>query len=90
MDSTTEDIVLWGCSEGKSVEIQSRSKRALPARSASFNVTFYDSLRVHVQSFLAQIRAGQSPLVTGQDGLRGLEIIQAAIQSEKIGAAVSV
>ncbi|MEM7126227.1 MAG: Gfo/Idh/MocA family oxidoreductase [Chloroflexota bacterium] len=47
------------------------------------NITFYDSLRIHVHSFLERIATGQTPLVSGQDGLRGLEIIQAAIESGK-------
>ena len=54
------------------------------------NITFYDSLRMHVQSFLEQIAAGQTPLVTGHDGLRGLEIIQAAIESGRSGVVVRV
>ncbi|MEM7530833.1 MAG: Gfo/Idh/MocA family oxidoreductase [Chloroflexota bacterium] len=54
------------------------------------NITFYDSLRVHVQSFLARIAAGQAPLVTGHDGLRGMEIIQAAIESGERGSVVKV
>ncbi|MBV7332104.1 Gfo/Idh/MocA family oxidoreductase [Chloroflexi bacterium TSY] len=52
------------------------------------NITFYDSLVSHIHSFLAQIAAGEAPLVTGQDGLRGLEIIDAAIESERTRSAV--
>lgn len=54
------------------------------------NITFYDSLRAHVQSFLARIAAGHPPPVTGADGLRGLEIIQAAIESGKSGNKVRI
>lgn len=55
------------------------------------NITFYDSLRTHVHSFLARIAAGRAPLVTGADGLRGLKIIQAAIESgENRGSRIDV
>ena len=51
-------------------------------------VAFYDSLASHVHSFLERLAAGQPPLVTGHDGLRGLEIIQAAIESNQTGEVV--
>ena len=54
------------------------------------NITFYDSLRIHVQSFLKRIASGQAPLVMGHDGLRGIKIIQAAIESGNSGAVVRV
>ncbi|MEM7033332.1 MAG: Gfo/Idh/MocA family oxidoreductase [Chloroflexota bacterium] len=54
------------------------------------NITFYDTLKSHIHHFLDQISAGQAPLVTGKDGLRGLEIIQAAIESGQSGKTISV
>ena len=54
------------------------------------NITFYDSLKSHIHAFLAQIAAGQAPLVTGHDGLRGLEIVAAAIESDRSGAVVAI
>lgn len=51
---------------------------------------FYDSLTNHIHSFLGRLSEGKTPLVTGQDGLRGLEIVQAAIQSNQMGHVVGV
>ena len=51
---------------------------------------FYDSLTNHIHCFLERLAAGQPPLVTGQDGLRGLEIVQAAVQSNQTGQVVDV
>ena len=52
--------------------------------------TFYDSLTNHVHCFLERLAEGKIPLVTGQDGLRGLEIVEAAIQSNQTGQVVNV
>ena len=52
--------------------------------------TFYDSLTNHIHNFLERLSEGKTPLVTGQDGLRGLEIVQAAIQSNQMGHVVDV
>ncbi|MDE0041453.1 MAG: Gfo/Idh/MocA family oxidoreductase [Candidatus Poribacteria bacterium] len=52
--------------------------------------TFYDSLTNHIHCFLERLAEGKTPLVTGQDGLRGLEIVQAAIQSNQTGQVVGV
>jgi len=51
---------------------------------------FYDSLTNHIHSFLERLSEGQPPLATGEDGLRGLEIIQAAIESNQTGQVVKV
>ena len=51
---------------------------------------FYDSLTNHIHNFLDRLSKGKSPLVTGEDGLRGLEIVQAAIQSNQMGHVVDV
>lgn len=42
---------------------------------------FYDSLTVHVASFLEHISRGQTPPVTAEDGLRGSRIIEAAVKN---------
>ncbi len=52
--------------------------------------TFYDSLTNHIHCFLERLVEGKTPLVTGRDGLRGLEIVQAAIQSNQTGQAIAV
>jgi len=51
---------------------------------------FYDSLTNHIHCFLQRLSEGRSPLVTAADGLRGLEVIQAAIKSNQIGEVVKV
>lgn len=51
---------------------------------------FYDSLTNHIHCFLERMAEGKIPLVTGQDGLRGLEIVHAAIQSNQTGQVVEV
>lgn len=51
---------------------------------------FYHSLDAHVLNFLARIRRGEPPAVTGGDGVRGLEIVQAAIESHRTGCEVTV
>lgn len=51
---------------------------------------FYDSLKAHVGAFLEHVADGKAPPVTGLDGLRGLEIVDAAMRSEKEGRSVEV
>ena len=51
---------------------------------------FYDSLGAHVRDFLARVARGDAPLVTGADGVRGLEIVAAAIESHRSGRAQDV
>ena len=51
---------------------------------------FYHSLDAHLLSFLARIHRGEAPLVPGTEGVRGLEIVQAAIESHRSGCAVAV
>ena len=51
---------------------------------------FYDSLTNHIHSFLARLANDKPPLVTGEDGLRGLEIVQAAVRSNQIGQVVDL
>ena len=51
---------------------------------------FYDSLTNHIHCFLERLSEGRSPQVTGQDGLRGLEIVQAAIRSNRLRQVVDV
>jgi len=47
---------------------------------------FHATIGLHVQAFVERIAAGQDPPVTGRDGLRGLEIIEEAVQSIEGGA----
>ena len=51
---------------------------------------FYHSLDSHVLSFLERVQRGEPPLVTGWDGVRGLEIVAAAIESHGSGCKVPV
>lgn len=51
---------------------------------------FYDSLDAHVRDFLARVRRGDAPLVTAADGVRGLQIVAAAVESHESGCAVDV
>lgn len=51
---------------------------------------FYDSLIEHVQAFLDHVSHGHCPSVTGRDGLAGLKLAEAAIESLKRGFAVEV
>lgn len=50
---------------------------------------FYHSLDAHVLDFLARVHHGEPLAVSGTDGVRGLEIVQAAIESHRTGCAVS-
>ena len=47
----------------------------------SSEATFYDTVRVHLHSFLRAVAEGRSPEVTAHDGVRGLEIIDGMIAS---------
>ena len=46
---------------------------------------FYDSLVEHVQAFLEHVAEGSEPPVTGRDGLAGLQLAEAAIESLQSG-----
>jgi predicted dehydrogenase len=43
--------------------------------------TFESTIREHLRTFLARVAAGQPPPVSGLDGLRGLELVEAALRS---------
>ncbi|GDX41363.1 oxidoreductase [Armatimonadota bacterium] len=49
---------------------------------------FYHSLDTHVLSFLERTHKGEPPLVSGWDGVRGLEIVAGAIESHRLGCRV--
>jgi predicted dehydrogenase len=49
-----------------------------------------DSNAAMIAEFLAAIREGRPPLVTGEDGLRAVEIVHAAYRSAKSGQPVKV
>jgi predicted dehydrogenase len=51
---------------------------------------FYDSLGEHVRDFIERIVAGRPPSVTGQDGLWGLKLAAAAIESLSTARAIDV
>ncbi|MBI3922784.1 MAG: Gfo/Idh/MocA family oxidoreductase [Armatimonadetes bacterium] len=52
--------------------------------------SFHDSLAAHVQDFLERLYQGEAPLISGWDGVRGLQIVEAAIESDKLGRRVSL
>ena len=51
---------------------------------------FYDSLSAHVLDFLARVACGDAPLVTGADGMGGLEIVTATIEFHRSSSALDV
>ncbi len=51
---------------------------------------FYHSLDAHVLAFLESVHKREAPLVSGRDGVRGLEIVAAAIESHRSGRRVTV
>ena len=53
-------------------------------------IAFYDSLTNHIHCFLERLAEEKPPLVTEKDGLRGLEIVQAAVQSNRTGQVVNL
>lgn len=54
------------------------------------DTAFYDSLDAHLLAFLAAIHRGDLPPVPGREGVRGLEIVEAAVESHRTGRAVAV
>jgi predicted dehydrogenase len=57
---------------------------------AGDDTRFYDSLTAHVHDFLKRVQANVPPLVIAADGVRGLEIAAAAIESHDSGELVAV
>jgi len=51
---------------------------------------FHDTIERHVREFIASIADGRPPPVGGVDGLRGLEIVEAAVESHEKGRPVTV
>jgi predicted dehydrogenase len=51
---------------------------------------FYDSLASHVESFLIRLAQGKAPLVCGADGVEGLRIVEAAIESNRRGRKIKL
>jgi len=49
---------------------------------------FYGTVLAHIKAFCESIAAGKQPPVTGLDGLRSLQIIEAAIKSFETGQTV--
>lgn len=60
-----------------------------PSHFAS-GAAFYDSLIEHLQCFLNCVNARRSPYVSGQDGLIGLKLAEAAIESLERGCSIEV
>lgn len=44
---------------------------------------FFDTVSAHVIAFIDSVRSGEEPPVTGRDGLCGLKIVEAAIESHR-------
>jgi predicted dehydrogenase len=51
---------------------------------------FDSTIRDHLRTFLARLAAGEDPPVSGVDGLRGLELVEAALRSHAEGREVEL
>lgn len=51
---------------------------------------FYDTLDAHLAAFLDAVRCGEPAPVSADDGVRGLEVVEAAIRSHRDGASVAL
>jgi predicted dehydrogenase len=51
---------------------------------------FYDTIVDHVRDFITRVEAGNAPSVTGRDGLAGLNLAAAAIESLRAARFVEV
>ena len=60
------------------------------ARQPGVSWTFWgsDADRLMLQGFLTAVREGKTPPVTGEDGLRAVEVVQAAYRSLEVGGPV--
>lgn len=47
--------------------------------------SFYETIAAHIRSFLDCLAAGTPPPVSGRDGLRGMEVAEAAVESHVRG-----
>jgi predicted dehydrogenase len=61
-----------------------------PSPFGAAGTAFYDSLTAHLHGFLACLRAGEAVPVSGEEGVRGLEIVEAAILAHETRTRVSV
>jgi myo-inositol 2-dehydrogenase/D-chiro-inositol 1-dehydrogenase len=52
--------------------------------------SFRSTIREHLQLFLARVAVGAEPPVSGFDGLRGLELVEAALRSHAEGREVAL
>jgi predicted dehydrogenase len=52
--------------------------------------SFYATVTDHLQDFLEYIAEGREPPISGQEGVRGLQIVTAAVQSYREGKRVEV
>lgn len=52
--------------------------------------SFYDTVQAHVHDWLDRLTEGQAPLVTGRDGLRGMQVVAGAIASWERRQTISV
>jgi predicted dehydrogenase len=50
--------------------------------------SFDSTIRDHLYAFIARVSSGEEPPVTGIDGLRGLELVAAALRSHEEGREV--
>src|SRR5262249_36030375 len=52
--------------------------------------SFDSTIRDHLRTFLARLSTGEDPPVSGVDGLRGLELVEAALRSHAEGREVAL
>ena len=65
-----------------------RSEFDLPLRHIHENLVPYH--RMQIEDFVAALRAGREPAVTGREAMRSLEIVQAIYESSRSGQAISL
>ncbi|MEX0679175.1 MAG: Gfo/Idh/MocA family oxidoreductase [Pirellulales bacterium] len=81
-----EDVtgpVTWTSRDGQSTQ-------SFSAQDHGGEETFYDSLIAHVQAFIEHVARGAAPPVTGEDGLVGMRLAAAAIESIESGTTIEV
>ena len=74
-EDVTRRVTLWRSDpdQGESFVLSSSADEA----------EFYGTLRLHLQAFLASLATAQVIPVTGMDGLRSLELIEAVLRSDR-------
>jgi predicted dehydrogenase len=59
-------------------------------RSVMPKVKWEEPLRLELESFVSSILAGRQPSASGEDGLKALEVCEAALESGATGQVVQI